>query len=41
MTWQVLDWNEPAINFYRKFNSDFDAGWLNVALSKEQLNNLN
>ena len=41
MTWQVLDWNEPAINFYRKFNSDFDAGWLNVALSKEQLNNIN
>jgi len=41
MTWQVLDWNEPAINFYRKFNSDFDAGWLNVALSKEQLKNLN
>lgn len=41
MTWQVLDWNEPAINFYRKFNSDFDAGWLNVALSKEQLENLN
>lgn len=41
MTWQVLDWNEPAINFYRKFNSDFDAGWLNVALSKEQLKKLN
>jgi GNAT superfamily N-acetyltransferase len=40
MTWQVLDWNEPAINFYRKFNSDFDAGWLNVSLSKEQLKNL-
>lgn len=40
MTWQVLDWNEPAINFYRKYNSDFDAGWLNVALSKEQLKKL-
>ena len=41
MTWQVLDWNEPAINFYRKYHSDFDAGWLNVALSKEQIKSLN
>ncbi|MGB0887687.1 MAG: GNAT family N-acetyltransferase, partial [Vicingaceae bacterium] len=22
MTWQVLDWNEPAINFYKKFNAE-------------------
>lgn len=41
MTWQVLDWNEPAINFYRKYHSDFNAGWLNVALSKEQIKSLN
>ena len=41
MTWQVLDWNEPAINFYKKYQSDFDAGWLNVTLSKEQINNFN
>lgn len=40
MTWQVLDWNEPAINFYKKYNSDFDAGWLNVALSEDQLKKL-
>lgn len=40
MTWQVLDWNEPAINFYKKYNSDFDAGWINVSLSKEQLKKL-
>jgi GNAT superfamily N-acetyltransferase len=37
MTWQVLDWNEPAINFYKKYHSDFDGEWINVALSKEQL----
>ena len=30
--WQVLDWNEPAINFYKKYNADFDAGWLNCSL---------
>lgn len=27
--WQVLDWNEPAIHFYKKFNASFDATWLN------------
>ncbi len=37
MTWQVLDWNEPAINFYKKYHSDFDAGWINVSLSEQQL----
>ena len=30
--WQVLDWNEPAINFYKKFGVRFDGGWLNVHL---------
>lgn len=29
MTWQVLDWNEPAINFYKKFNAELDGEWLN------------
>lgn len=37
MVWQVLDWNEPAINFYKKYEASFEAGWLNAALSKEQL----
>ena len=37
MTWQVLDWNEPAINFYKKYGSEFDAGWINVSLSEDQL----
>ncbi len=39
MSWQVLDWNEPAINFYKKYNAPLDGGWLNVSLSKEQLAN--
>lgn len=30
--WQVLDWNEPAINFYKKYNAEFDGGWLNCSL---------
>ena len=29
MNWQALDWNEPALNFYRKYNSSFDAEWVN------------
>ncbi len=32
MVWQVLDWNEPAINFYKKYNADFDAGWVNCSI---------
>jgi GNAT superfamily N-acetyltransferase len=30
--WQVLDWNEPAINFYKKYNADFDDEWINCSL---------
>lgn len=30
--WQVLEWNEPAINFYKKYNAAFDAEWLNCAI---------
>jgi GNAT superfamily N-acetyltransferase len=30
--WQVLDWNEPAINFYKKYNADFDADWINCSI---------
>jgi len=33
MVWQVLDWNEPAINFYKRFNASFDAGWVNCAIN--------
>lgn len=32
IVWQVLDWNEPAINFYKKYNASFDKGWLNCAV---------
>jgi GNAT superfamily N-acetyltransferase len=34
MAWQVLDWNEPAINFYKKYeNVNFDGGWLNCMIN--------
>lgn len=37
MNWQVLDWNEPAINFYNKYNAHIESGWLNGSFSKEKL----
>ena len=30
--WQVLDWNEPAIEFYKKYNPKFDGEWVNVSI---------
>ena len=30
--WQVLDWNENAINFYKKYPVTFDATWITVKL---------
>ncbi len=35
--WQVLDWNEPAINFYKKLGADLDEEWINCTLSEEQI----
>ena len=37
MVWQVLDWNEPAVNFYNKYKAKLEEGWLNASLSKEQV----
>ena len=34
MMWQVLEWNEPAINFYKKyFNTTFDPEWINCSIN--------
>jgi ribosomal protein S18 acetylase RimI-like enzyme len=31
--WQVLEWNEPGINFYKKYyNTKFDPEWINCSL---------
>lgn len=40
MMWQVLDWNEPAINFYKKYGSKLDAEWVNCNLEAEQIRKL-
>ena len=30
--WQVLDWNEPAINFYKKYDVVLEDNWLNARI---------
>lgn len=33
IAWQVLDWNEPAINFYKKIGAvKFDGEWINCSV---------
>jgi len=32
IVWQVLEWNEPAINFYKKYNAKFDPEWVNCSI---------
>lgn len=32
MNWQVLDWNEPAIRFYKKYDADLDPEWVNGSI---------
>jgi ribosomal protein S18 acetylase RimI-like enzyme len=41
MTWQVLDWNEPALNFYRKYGCTLDPEWVNGKLTIEQIRAMN
>lgn len=37
MEWQVLEWNDPALHFYKKYNASMDPEWLNGKLTYEQL----
>ncbi len=32
IVWQVLEWNEPAINFYKKYKTRFDEEWTNCSI---------
>lgn len=38
LMWEVLDWNEPAINFYRKYDAIMEPEWVTCKLVKEQIN---
>ncbi|SFD12530.1 L-amino acid N-acyltransferase YncA [Chitinophaga sp. CF118] len=33
IAWQVLEWNEPAINFYKKYEAQFDTEWWNASIT--------
>ncbi|WP_266203459.1 GNAT family N-acetyltransferase [Pontibacter kalidii] len=35
--WQVLEWNEPAIAFYKKIGAALDSEWINCSLNEEQI----
>jgi len=37
MTWQVLDWNLPAIKFYQKYNAELDDEWINGKLRYDDI----
>jgi len=40
MMWQVLDWNEPAINFYKKYGAGMEEDWINCSLQAEEIREL-
>lgn len=33
ITWQVLEWNTPAIRFYEQYKAKFDPEWINVSVT--------
>lgn len=40
MEWQVLNWNTPAIEFYKKYKAILDDEWINCKLTNHQLERL-
>jgi GNAT superfamily N-acetyltransferase len=40
MKWEVLDWNQPAIDFYASMGAEFLDTWRNVRVSGEALRRL-
>lgn len=37
MQWQVLDWNEPSIQFYKNLEAELDGEWINCKIRREHL----
>lgn len=35
--WQVLDWNTPAIDFYKKIGASIEAEWLDCKMTEEEI----
>ncbi len=40
MEWSVLDWNSPAINFYRKLGAEGMEEWTVYRLDRERINTM-
>ena len=38
--WSVLDWNEPAINFYERLGAEAQSEWIKYRLSGKSLTDL-
>lgn len=37
MMWQVLDWNTPSIEFYKRYDARLDPEWINCHLEATQI----
>ena len=37
LRWHVLDWNHPAIKFYKKINASLDEHWITCKIEKDGL----
>ncbi|MCZ4408605.1 GNAT family N-acetyltransferase [Cryomorphaceae bacterium 1068] len=37
MDWQVLDWNETAIAFYKKYGANLSTEWVDGRFTREEL----
>lgn len=35
--WQVLDWNTPAIEFYKSLGAELDPEWITCKMSKQEI----
>jgi GNAT superfamily N-acetyltransferase len=40
LEWAVLDWNEPAISFYKRIGASPVSGWMVYRLTGEALEEL-
>ncbi len=37
MEWEALEWNTPALNFYKKYGADLDEEWTLCKLTRESI----
>lgn len=40
MKWQVLDWNQPAIDMYKQIGAHFDSEWIDCKVFRNQFSQL-